>query len=234
MKSVKILPQPNDTTCGPTALHAVYNYYGDVISLEKVINGVHALKEGGTLAVLLACHALERGYNASIYTYNLKLFDPTWNVSDKREIIQKLIHQKKSKKGKKLHKATQAYINFLNLGGNLYYEDLDVHLFDKFFKMEQPILTGLSATYLYNCKRETTNSKNESIYDDLRGFPTGHFVVLNGFDEKQNVIVADPYQENPVSYGNYYSVNPQRLINAIMLGIVTYDANLLIISPKSK
>jgi hypothetical protein len=44
------------------------------------------------------------------------------------------------------------------------------------------------------------------------------------------VLVADPYQDNPYSSDLYYHVPVGRLINAIMLGIVTYDANLLIIS----
>jgi ABC-type bacteriocin/lantibiotic exporter with double-glycine peptidase domain len=32
-----ILPQPDDTTCGPTCLHAVYRYWGDEIPLAQVI-----------------------------------------------------------------------------------------------------------------------------------------------------------------------------------------------------
>jgi hypothetical protein len=34
--------------------------------------------------------------------------------------------------------------------------------------------------------------------------------------------------------GQVYSVSFARLINSIMLGIVTYDANLLVIEPKEK
>src|SRR5207244_2038397 len=72
-----ILPQPDDTTCGPTCLHALYRYYDDELSLDTVIDQVQSLEGGGTLAVLLACHALRRGYDATLYTYNLQLFDPT-------------------------------------------------------------------------------------------------------------------------------------------------------------
>ena len=32
-----ILPQPDGTTCGPTCLHAVYQHYGDKLSLDRVI-----------------------------------------------------------------------------------------------------------------------------------------------------------------------------------------------------
>ena len=73
-----ILPQPDNMSCGPTCLHALYRYYGDELPLEAVIEQVESLEGGGTLAVLLACHALRRGYDATIYTYNLKVFDPTW------------------------------------------------------------------------------------------------------------------------------------------------------------
>ena len=34
------------------------------------------LDQGGTLDVFLANHALQRGYKATILTYNLDLFDP--------------------------------------------------------------------------------------------------------------------------------------------------------------
>ena len=73
-----ITMQPDDFTCGPACLHSVYDYYGDAISLDQVITEVQSLKGGGTLAVLLGNHALRRGYRATIYTYNLHVFDPTW------------------------------------------------------------------------------------------------------------------------------------------------------------
>lgn len=231
MKTVKILPQPTDSTCGPTSLHAVYDYFGDSLPLESVIKEVKFLKDGGTLAVMLGCHALKRGYKATIYTYNLKIFDPTWDLSDKNKVIENLKNQAKAKKAKKLLKATKVYIKFLKLGGNLISEDLTIDLLKRLFNKKLPVLTGLSATYLYNFKRETVNYKNESIYDDIKGIPVGHFVVLNGFDKNKNIIVADPFHGNPLSDSNYYSVNVQRLINAIMLGLITYDANLLVISP---
>ena len=111
MKQIKILTQPNDVTCGPTSLHAVYNYYGDIVSLQDVIREVPSLKGGGTLAVMLATHALKRGYNTKIYTYNLRVFDPTWFNSKTTDLISKLEKQLQYKKGKKFEDATLAYIN---------------------------------------------------------------------------------------------------------------------------
>jgi hypothetical protein len=99
----------------------------------------------------------------------------------------------------------------------------------KYLAQNVPILVGLSATYLYNSPREYT-IQNRSYYDDLKGYPVGHFVVLYGMNEMDQVDVADPYKGNPISKDNYYQVPVNKLLSAIMLGIMTYDANLLIIS----
>ena len=233
MIPIKIMPQPDDVTCGPTSLHAVYNYFGDTISLQQVISEISYLEEGGTLAVMLAIHALKRTYDTIIYTYNLSVFDPTW-FDDETDIIAKLIEQRKYKRSKKLHSATDAYIEYLKLGGKIEFVNLTPSFFKKIFDKRLPILTGLSATYLYNCSREGW-IENKSVYDDVRGFPTGHFVILSGYNEvTRQVVVADPYLENPVSNNNYYSVKVTRLINSIMLGVLTFDANLLVINPKGR
>lgn len=44
-----IKAQPDEVTCGPTCLHALYQYYKDDISLSTVIQQVKRLKYGGTL-----------------------------------------------------------------------------------------------------------------------------------------------------------------------------------------
>ena len=58
---LQIQPQPTPSTCGPTCLHALYGFYGDEISLSRVISDVGELDEGGTHAVMLGLHALRRG-----------------------------------------------------------------------------------------------------------------------------------------------------------------------------
>ncbi|PVY40711.1 peptidase-C39 like family protein [Pontibacter virosus] len=232
MIPIKIHTQPDDSTCGPTSLHAVYRYFKDTISLSEVIKEVPYLDEGGTLEVLLACHALKRGYKARIYTYNLHIFDPTWFQLSNEEIIVKLEEQLAFKKGTKFKRATLAYIDFLQRGGELRCTDLTKGLLREYFEKGIPLLTGLSATYLYQSSREFSDEEGNSIYDDVRGYPMGHFVVLCGFaDDQKQIVVADPYQENPFFQNNYYEVKASHLLNSIMLGMATFDANLLAIKP---
>jgi ABC-type bacteriocin/lantibiotic exporters, contain an N-terminal double-glycine peptidase domain len=225
-----IKAQPDEVTCGPTCLHALYQYYNDPISLKEVINEVKSLKSGGTLAVMLGNHALRKGYKAHIYTYNLTVFDPSWAKLSPAKMIQNLKKQMRYKfSSKKLQVASKAYIKFLESGGKVHMNELDEALIKKYLKQSTPVLTGLSATYLYGTPREIPSSNR---FDSIKGEPVGHFVIINGFDEATNMVyLADPMNPNPLK-SQYYSVTFDRLINSIMLGIVTYDANLLVIEPK--
>ncbi len=231
MRPIHIQAQPDDDTCGATALQAVYEYFGEKISLKEVIDEVYHLENGGTLAVFLGLHALKQGYHVRIHSYNLRVFDPSWEGLAPEMLRKKLVAQTRFKESKRLHAACLAYARFLKLGGELRFDDPTLALLQRYFDHDLPVLTGLSATYLYRSKREYSTTAGVSVFDDLRGKPMGHFVVLSGMKGKQ-VLVSDPYSGNPFSQEREYEVHVGRLINSIMLGIVTYDANLLIISPK--
>jgi len=228
--NLQILSQPDDTTCGPTCLHSVYKFYGKDVPLKKLIKEVPTLQHGGTLGVLLGCHALRQGFKVHIYTYNLRVFDPTWFVGKKVDILSKLREQKKVKTDSRLTVESEAYEEFIEEGGNVIFKDLTSALLRHYLRRQVPILTGLSATYLYHCAREYGSP---SISDDVKGYPAGHFVVLCGYEkENRRVLVADPLLPNPVSTTNRYYVDIDRLIGAMLLGVITYDANLVVIEKK--
>ena len=229
---VDIQPQPDDVTCGPTCLHAVYRYFGDEIPLRRLIEEISQLREGGTLAAILGAHALRRGYRARIYTYDMRTFDPTWLKGDPKLIARKLGLQMEVKPDAKLRTVSRAYIEYLNLGGELLFEDLSRALIRRPLTHGLPVIAGLSSTYLYREPREIPLTNQE---DDIRGVPAGHFMVLRGYDrDKRTVSVADPYGDNPLTGANEYEVPIDRVLCAVLLGIVTYDANLLIIEPQRR
>lgn len=225
-------PQPDDMTCGPACLHGIYRFYGDHVSLASVVADIRMLDRGGTLDVFLANHALERGYDVTLFTYNLDLFDPGWFALPNEEIRARLKAQAKEKQWRRLQTATRGYDEFLRLGGKLELRDLEPQLLRQFLKRGVPLITGLSATYLYRAPREVAET---NVSDDVRGEPVGHFVVLTGYRrDTREVLIADPLTTNPLVQSRYYAVNVQRLIGAILLGIMTYDANLLVIEPKPR
>lgn len=231
----EIRRQPDDTTCGPTCLHAVYRYFEDELPLERVIEEVAGLSGGGTLGALLAVHALRRGYRATLYTFNLEVFDPSWFALGRAAMIAKLRTQLEAKSSNpRLVVGSEAYLEFLELGGELRLADLTPRLLRKLLDRELPVVTGLSSTCLYREPREIPETNRP---DDIHGEPAGHFVVLVDYDEwSYKVHMADPFHPNPFDVDKsapkrIYRVPLDRLVNAILLGVLTYDANLLQIEP---
>lgn len=228
--NVGILPQPDETTCGPTCLHAVYRYWGVDVSLDAVIARTRALVHGGTYAVFLACDALAHGFDATIYTYNLTVFDPTW-FRPRADVAERLRAQREVKDNPRLLHATEGYLDFLRLGGRLRFSDLSAPLIRGLLRRGYPIITGLSSTFLYRSPREFGPN---DVPDDVRGNPAGHFVIIGGYDRRaRRLLVADPYAPHPYGEALEYWIRMDRVVNSVLLGIVTHDANLLVISPRT-
>jgi hypothetical protein len=228
---IDVLGQPDDATCGPTSLHSVYRYYHDEISLEQVIKEVHTFEDGGTLAVWLGAHALSRGFEAVLFTCNLQLLDPSWFTSPDIDIVAKLEEQLLHKSDAKLMRTSYAFIDFIKKGGKVKLEDVTRDVLRKYLSQGYPILTGLSSTFLYRAPREVPPVQ---FPDDICGVPTGHFVILCGYNRANKTItVADPLTQNPFSSTRKYDAHIDRVICSILLGVLTYDANFLIIKPKT-
>jgi hypothetical protein len=220
--------QPTDTSCGPTCLHAIYTFWGVHVDLAELIDQIPQFEEGGTLSVHLAQHALRRGFRTRLISYNLRIFDPTWWDLGPKEMIRRLARRVPHLRTPKDIASHHAYIEYLQLGGRLEFLDLSPRTLAQLLAGGAPILTGLSATYLYREKRQAPDGRP----DDVGGSPTGHFLVVTGWDEEtQQVFVEDPFAQNPFNPLGEYHVDVHRFINAVMLGIVTYDANLLVVTP---
>lgn len=227
---LQVLQQPDEVSCGPTCLQAIYRYWGENEPLADVIGRTRRLDRGGTIAVFLACDALRKGYRATIYTYNLKVFDPTWFAAGV-DIAERLKRQLEAKYDPrlKLDHVTEGYLEFLALGGRLRLVDLSRYLVWRLLQLDMPILTGLSSTYLYRAAREYGA---DDLPDDIRGVPGGHFVVIAGYDRKaRTLLVADPYGPHPYGPSREYWINVDRVLGAVLLGVVTHDANMLLVRP---
>lgn len=223
--------QPDPVSCGATCLHAVYRYYGGAPALPDLVGEIPQLGGGGTLGVILGCHALARGYQVDLYTYNLTLFDPTWFADPGTDWAANLEAQARYKTSARLREASAHYLQFVRGGGRFHFEDLRADLIRRYLRRGIPIIAGLSSTFLYRDCRVIANTLTS---DSIRGIPEGHFMVLCGYDaERREVRVADPYHPNPLGNQSVYPLPMDRVLNAILLGILTYDGNLLVIRPRS-
>ena len=229
---IEILPQPDDVTCGPTSLHAVYRYHGLDIPLDELIREIEYIEEGGTSAVLLGIDALKRGFQVRLHTFNLRVFDLTWAKLGREDLIAKLENQLLHLDDRKLTQISHDYIRFLKMGGEIVCKEISPALLRGYFSQNTPVLAGLSVTYLYGCMREYTSPDNRAVLDDLVGEPTGHFVVLYGIDDEHRVLVADPDSHSDMTPPHYYQIESQHLIHSILIGILTFDAYLIVITPQ--
>lgn len=231
--NVQRFVQPDDVTCGPTCLRKVYDYFGVDVGMDEIAAAVQRNEDGGTLAVYLGIAALERGFRARIYSYDLQIFDPTWAALDVAALRERLRARRDYVVDGKRRRAAMAYVRFLEQGGELTFDELTPSLFRSIIDRDHPILAGLSATYLYRFPRERWNvAEQRLVSDDVAGDPVGHFVVISGYDHwGRSLTVLDPSEHVPASEDGRVVVESNRLINAIMLGDATYDAVLLELWP---
>jgi len=209
-------------------LAQVYGYYGFEKPLPDVIRDVPRNPDGGTLGVYLGISALRDGFAAQIYSYNLRVFDPTWQRLARPALLRKIHKRLAAVESKRLQRSLEAYVEFLSLGGTVMFREFSKKLLIGLLERGRPILCGLSATYLYRNKREF-----QDRYDDVRGAPVGHFVVICGYYPRSDkFLVRDPSSHIPFSRSGRYSVDAERLVTAILLGDVTYDADLLVLAKK--
>jgi hypothetical protein len=223
--SVERLMQPDDLTCGPTALLQLYRYYGHRPSLAEVIAETRRNPDGGTMAVFLGLSALAAGFQPALYSYNLRVFDPTWWALEPPALIEKLRRRARFVRSERRRQVLRAYVELLQAGGKVRFHELEKRLLVGLLRDGQPILTGLSATYLYRTPREYREQ-----YDDVRGEPAGHFVVISGYDPAgEAFLVCDPSRHSPFSPDGTYAVGVERLIASILMGEATGDAVLLVL-----
>lgn len=227
----EVRQQPDDVSCGPTCLHGIYRFHGQPLSLGDVLSSVDRLDHGGTLGVLLGLDALRRGFSATLFTYNLDVFDPTWFDGEPRLLGPLIRERLRHKREPRFVAAAEAYDAFLGEGGIVRHRELTPALLSKLVRSGAPPITGLSATYLYGCAREVFDGAS-STFDSVRGDPVGHFVVLSGVDDNTGRFrISDPSSDNPRHRAGTYWVSPHRLLGAILLGATTYDGNILVIRP---
>jgi hypothetical protein len=225
--------QPDDVTCGPTSLRKVYNFYGLEIELDEVLETLERNDDGGTLAVFLGMAALRQGFRTRIYSYDLQIFDPTWATLDPDALKAKIRARFPYLADAGRKRAAAAYVRYLEMGGELAFDDLTPPLLRGIIDRGHPILAGLSATYLYGFRRERWDEQAGGLVDDdVAGEPTGHFVVISGYQQwGRQLTVLDPSAHVPKSDEGRVHVGADRLINAILLGDATYDAVLLELWP---
>lgn len=227
--------QPTPTTCSQTAFSMLVGHYGFNISpleIEKKVPQVKDAdgKDSGTITQQLAVWAAQIGYTVILYTFDSQIIDQSWAGMDKDKILARLENSLENGwvvpgLGKEWSRAyRQAYIDLLRTDSNLEIQpSVTTKLLYELLEKD-PLFTTAGINTLYG--RGRTND-GDLGFDDIRGRTWNHSIVIYGYDEEGNFLIADP-----IVKPGLHVIEPERMITAITAAQVECDNLLFQVFPR--
>jgi len=212
--------QPTNTTCSPTALSMLLDFYGEELSVHDISAKVPQVKNEkgenfGTINQQMATWCKSLGFDVVLYTADVQVIDQSWSKLAPKELIDRLEARKSGLKVPSLGKLwntayCQAYIDFIRSGGELHVVNaITTSLLYKMLK-NGPVLPCLSFDTLYGKGKISNIGEKETKPDDVNGKAWNHSVVIYGNDVNGNFLIADPW-EKP----GHHVIEPDVMIAAI-------------------
>jgi hypothetical protein len=172
--------------CGPTSLQQILRYYGIDNGMEEILRSVKMFSFG-TPTVYLAMGAKKMGLDVKIVTLDVDYVDPSWKGITGDVIAGKLRERLKLVNlDENIRLRTEGLAEALESGVELEIEAPSKEILINNIKKGVPPIITVSYNILHGRMRKTSAGNR----DDVKGFPDGHFVVVNGYDEK-NFIITD-------------------------------------------
>jgi hypothetical protein len=210
----------------PDLLAQVYRFLGYERAVDEVISDTRRNADGGTLGVYLGISALRNGFRPTIYTYNLRIFDPTWRRLSPPEISGKLRERRRFVRSRRLKRAIAAYVEYLGMGCRVPVFRARCGFLVGLLQTGHPILTGFERNVPLWVRSRTQRGVRRRFAASPRGISSS---CAGYYPRSDRFVVRDPSSNIPFSRNGKYTVEARRLIAAILLGDVTYDANLLVL-----
>lgn len=239
--NIKIEEQRN-FECLPSCLSAVFDFYKIDADIEEIIKKIsidsQKLYDWEFKAGKLAT---EKGLQAKIYSNVSQIFDPSWIILDKKNLIEKLKRELNYSKKReaiikkepdqnyfiypnkkiasRITKEIEAAIEFLENDGEIDFTPISKEKIESHIRRKIPIIASINPTLLHRMKRVYNNKP-----DDIRGINWGHVIVISGYDNR-NFIINDPG-------GNFYKNSFEYKVNKDLLleSILRYNGQLLVLS----
>lgn len=228
---LNILPQINHQLSGAETLRGIYAYYGEDISMDDLVVSTTRFSNRRLRPLALAIDALERGYAVTVHCCDTRIFDLSWMGLVSSELKEKLEYHKSKADSVHLTQTFDAYIQILEKGGTIDLSEINRAVIRKAVELKAPIIAAVSATHLFHSKREYLDSKDRPVLDDAKGKTAGHLVAVTAWVGKE-ITLHDPYLANPITGKAKYKVYISRLMRSILLGVLSYDAQMVVITKK--
>ena len=143
--------QSDDISCGLWCLKMVLDYYDYSQSFDTFREICPPFFDFGLYDSQLGKTALEMGFDATIYTYNYRIFHPIWNRLHLSELIGKLVIKQACAMTPHQALAAKHYIEYLQKGGELLFYPLSKELVLAHLDQGIPLIAALDMSFLYDC-----------------------------------------------------------------------------------
>lgn len=219
--------QPTNRSCAYTSGAMLLENVGVPAKIEDLIAEIPEIRDRdkkvrGGIAQEVATQCLDRNTDVDMYTFDCQIIDLSWQGLSDDELISRLIEVREARNipnlGKPLtRRYIDAYIGFLQKGGRLHIlpavtAKLLYQLLDK-----GALFVNACPHILFNEGRLLYPKLRTSKLDDVKGEVSIHSLVINGYDEKGNFLLSDPF------YGQKI-VEAEFMTGAIMAAAIGCDS----------
>ncbi|HPB31539.1 MAG TPA: cysteine peptidase family C39 domain-containing protein [Candidatus Sumerlaeota bacterium] len=212
--------QRDDFSCGAACLKMMMEYLGVSCPMETLRHMMPPIPGIGLHDTHVAMCAMKFGFTPTIYTYNYCLMHPIWNHLTDDEILEELVHIRDDPQSREQAIAAEGYCRYLLAGGHLIFYPLSKELILAHFDRGLPCMAALDMAFLYDCMPFDEDEKRAT-----------HFIVINGYDPNKNHFhITDPWHTIPLENDDgRYSIDADRVVNAILLGQHRNDSALIVL-----
>lgn len=203
--SIKHQYQPTSTTCSPTSLSMLLDYYGIQKSIEDISREVPQVQNEkgesfGTINQQLATYCRRLGFDVAMYTFDCQIIDQAWAGLSKAVLLERLEARKSGwavpALGSLWNEAyVQSYIDFLHAGGTLQISPAPTSDLIYGLLENGPIFACVSMSTMYGHGRIRIINEHSEILDDVNGRALNHSIVISGYDTNGNLQIIDPFIE---------------------------------------
>lgn len=220
-----IFQESDSFTCGPCCLAMVYAKKGKKITLQDILKDFkHPTKGKPTYVMQLGSHLLKNGIKSKLIVSTSKVVSPAWKNISKKELISNL-EKWLSLHPKAMWKMDVEYvIQYLKDGGDLLQESYSAETLKEMIDRNSLIILGVDEDWIWGHRFKLVGS--ERVIDEIGGYLEGHFVLVDGYNDK-TFHVLDPFPTKVAERHGEYNVPMNTLINASL----TWDSQILEILP---
>lgn len=175
----------------------------------------------------IAKYFIDQGFNTTIHTSDIQIFDPSWKKYSNKQLIDHLMKRQTDVKHPTYDQEAfnvifDGYISFLKFGGQIAFPLIDEKYLVELLQ-KGPIYTIVSYQFLNQSPKAVFDKdKDEFTNDSIKGNVGTHAVILAGYKDNQFLII-DPDKK----FGGKRWFSSSHLIASFYLAQTDYD-NLLI------